>query len=143
MAGKPILQKELFLDTAYAIALAAPGDDHHDQAIALADSLEAQGTRIVTTRAITIEIGNALARLRYRQAAIELLDSLDQDPSVEIVPISGELYHRAFQLYRDRRDKERGITDCISFVVMRERSIACALTTDEHFQQAGFEALLL
>jgi transposase InsO family protein len=44
-----------------------------------------------------------------------------------------------FEKYADQRI---GFTDCLSFVVMEERGITEALTTDEHFQQAGFRALL-
>ena len=84
-----------------------------------------------------------MAKLRYRAAAIELLDSLEEDANVEIIPLSEELYDRAMELYRDRRDKEWGITDCISFVVMQDHALTEALTTDEHFKQAGFRALLL
>ncbi len=134
---------EIFLDAAYAIALSAPGDRYHELAEMLADQLESERKRLVTTRAVVLEIGNALAKLRYRQAAVELLGSLEEDPQVEIVPLDEELYARAFQLYRQRPDKEWGITDCISFVVMQERRLTEALTTDEHFQQAGFRALLL
>ncbi|HAZ31282.1 MAG TPA: PIN domain-containing protein [Dehalococcoidia bacterium] len=133
---------EVFLDAAYAIALSAPNDQYHEQAEMLAEQLEAEGTRLITTRAVVLEIGNALAKLRYRSAAVELLDSLEEDPIVEIIPISEELYQRAFQLYRERPDKEWGITDCISFIVMQDRDLTEALTTDEHFQQAGFRALL-
>jgi predicted nucleic acid-binding protein len=35
------------------------------------------------------------------------------------------------------------LTDCISFVVMQDASLTDALTTDEHFRQAGFRAVLL
>ena len=38
--------------------------------------------------------------------------------------------------------KEWGLTDCISFIVMEDNGLTEALTTDEHFQQAGFRALL-
>ena len=38
--------------------------------------------------------------------------------------------------------KEWGLTDCVSFLVMQDRGLTDALTTDEHFQQAGFRALL-
>jgi len=55
---------------------------------------------------------------------------------------SEEFYVRAFKLYRDRMDKEWGLVDCVSFVVMSDREITDALTTDIHFQQAGFRALL-
>ena len=46
-------------------------------------------------------------------------------------------------LFEARADKEWSLTDCISFVVMTEQRIADALTTDHHFIQAGFNALLL
>jgi predicted nucleic acid-binding protein len=41
-----------------------------------------------------------------------------------------------------RPDKEWSLTDCISFVVMNERGITDALTSDHHFEQAGFQILL-
>lgn len=134
---------KVFLDAAYAIALSAPNDQYHERAELLAEQLEANGSQLITTRAVMLEIGNALAKLRYRDAAIELLDSLEQDPNVEIIPISEKLYQRAFELYRERPDKEWGLTDCISFVVMKGLNIKNALTTDEHFKQAGFNVLLL
>jgi predicted nucleic acid-binding protein len=61
---------EVFLDTSYAIALSAPTDQFHNRALTLATELEAAGARMVTTRAVLLEIGNALARQRYRAAAV-------------------------------------------------------------------------
>ncbi len=142
MAETLKLRSEVFLDAAYAIALAAPNDQHHQQAVALANQLEISGIRLITTRAVVLEIGNALAKLRYRRAGIELLNALGNDPQVEILPLSEELYRQAVQLYQARPDKEWGLTDCISFIVMQERGLTQALTPDEHFQQAGFQALL-
>lgn len=89
-----------------------------------------------------MEIGNALAKLHYRSAAVKLLAAMEEDPNVEIVPLYEELYNRGWQLYRERRDKEWSLTDCISFIVMQERGLTDALTTDKHFQQAGFIVLL-
>ncbi|MCG3772921.1 MAG: tRNA(fMet)-specific endonuclease VapC [Nitrosomonadaceae bacterium] len=133
---------EVFLDSAYAIALSAPTDQYHKQALVLAEQLEAKGTRLITTWAVVLEIGNALARLRYRQAAIELLASLEEDPTVEIIPISDQLYARALRYYQERPDKEWGLTDCISFIVMQDRGLTDALTPDDHFRQAGFFTLM-
>lgn len=133
---------EVFLDTAYAIALSSATDQFHTSAVALAEQLEATGTRLVTTRAVLLEIGNALSKQRYRQASVRLLASLETDPAIDIVPLSEPLYTRAVQLYRERPDREWGLTDCVSFLVMQNRGLSDALTTDEHFQQAGFRALL-
>ena len=136
------MQAEVFLDTAYAIALSSPNDQFHARETELSDQLEALGTRIVTTRAVLLEIGNALSKQRYRQEAVQLLDALEADSKVDIVPLSEPLYVRALQLYRERPDKEWGLTDCVSFLVMQDRGLTEALTTDVHFPQAGFRALL-
>ncbi len=133
---------EAFLDAAYAIALAAPGDRFHAKADELAEQMEQDGTKIVTTRAVLLEIGNALSKQRFRADAVDLLETLEEDSTIEIVPLTEELFARAFQLYRSRPDKEWGLVDCVSFTVMQERGIAAALTTDDHFKQAGFRVLL-
>ena len=137
------MKAEVLLDTAYAIALSSPNDLFHQCAVQLANELKAAGTRLVTIRrAILLEIGNALSKRRHRRAGVMLLDSLEADPRVEIISMSEELYSRALRLYRERPDKEWTLTDCMSFIVMEDRGISEALTTDEHFQQAGFHVLM-
>jgi uncharacterized protein len=136
------MRNEVFLDTAFALALANVNDLLHVQAVSLADQLEASKTRLVTSRPILLEIGNSMAKQRYRSAGARILTSLEADPCVEIVPLTEELYHQAFQLYRERYDKEWGLVDCVSLTIMHERGITEALTPDRHFEQAGFRILL-
>ena len=99
-------------------------------------SLKLRRLELAETERTARQIGDRVTNLE------ELLASLESDPSVEILPLSEELYERAFELYRNRPDKEWGITDCISFIVMQDRGLTEALTTDEHFEQAGFKALM-
>ncbi|WP_420125713.1 type II toxin-antitoxin system VapC family toxin [Longimicrobium sp.] len=139
--GRPV-GSEVFLDTAYAIAISSPRDEHRPLARELARRIRADGTRIVTTQAVIIEIGNALAKAHFRAVAVDLMDVLEEDPTVEIVPVTDDLYAEGAALYRTHKDKEWGMTDCLSFVVMRRRGITEALTSDDHFRQAGFRALL-
>ncbi len=89
-----------------------------------------------------LEIGNSLSKQKYRAAAIQLLESLETDPDVEVVLLTNSLYKLAFNLFKQRKDKEWGLVDCVSFIVMQDRKITDALTTDIHFQQAGFRVLL-
>ena len=70
------------------------------------------------------------------------MESIEADPNVEVVLLTHSLYSLASSLFKQRDDKEWGLVDCISFIVMQDRGIADALTTDTHFQQAGFRALL-
>lgn len=133
---------EIFLDTAYAIALSSVKDMYHEKAIQLANQLKKENNTLITTRAVLLEIGNALAKLRYRAAAVQLLDAIETDPTIGIVPLTEPLFTQAVELYRNRMDKEWGLVDCLSFIVMQERQIDEALTTDLHFEQAGFQVLL-
>ena len=56
--------------------------------------------------------------------------------------MSTSLFNDAFDLYKTHQDKEWGLVDCISFVVMRHEDVCEALTFDQHFVQAGFTALM-
>ncbi len=78
------------MDTAYAIALSSRKDNFHKRAVSLAGRMRATGTRLLTTRAILLEIGNSLAKERYRRAAVNLLRTLETDPTVKIMPVSEE-----------------------------------------------------
>jgi predicted nucleic acid-binding protein len=133
---------KVFLDTSYAVALATPKDKHHRQALALTADLQRRSTQVVTTRAVLLEIGNSLAKKRHRTSGATLLSLLEADPQVEIVPLSEDLYRRGFEMFARRRDKDWGLVDCLSFVVMQDHRLQDSLTTDEHFEQAGFRALL-
>ncbi len=136
------LDDEVFLDTAYVIALANPTDEHHRLAATLAASVKFENVRLVTTRAVLLEIGSSLARLRFRAAAVRLLNILESSPTILIIPVDEDLARRGLELFCRRADKEWSWTDCISFLAMEERRLRQSLTTDEHFEQAGFVALL-
>ena len=134
---------KVFLDTSYALALSFQSDVLHAKATMIALLLDRNGISIVTTRAILIEIGNALSKQRYRHQAIELLDSMEAQDGVEVFSSTDELYFKALTLFRDRLDKEWGLVDCVSCIVMQEQGISRVLTADKHFRQMGFRALLL
>ena len=137
------MRPEVFLDSAFAIALSVAKDDYHKKAIELANEITDSEINMVTTRAVILEIGNALAKTKYRSAAVQLIKSLEEDPKVIIIHLTEEIFSKAFALYQKSLDKDWGITDCASFIVMEECKINEALTTDEHFRQAGFKPLLL
>lgn len=132
-----------FIDSAYLIALAVESDELHPLAQKWAEQTENQNWSFVTTWAVILEIGNALAKPRYRSTATSLLNEFFRDPTITVIPLSGPLLQRGIKLFADRSDKAWSVTDCISFLVMEDLQIRDALTGDEHFEQAGFHALLL
>ena len=96
----------------------------------------------LTAEAVLSKIGNALSRARWRALGYVSMQDLRADSNIEVVPLDVALFERALALYGARMDKECGLTDCVSFVVMQERNLTQALTTDRHFGQAGFADLL-
>lgn len=88
------------------------------------------------------ELANALSASEFRAEVIISIDELRTLPNVEIIWAIGEFFEKAWSFYRERPDKEWSLTDCASFVVMREREINLAFTSDKHFEQAGFVRLL-
>jgi predicted nucleic acid-binding protein len=131
------------LDTAYVLARLNTRDQWHPAAVAWERRLAASRQALVTTEFILAEIADGLATIRFRTQAVRAIDAVRASSLVEVVPATSTLFTAALDLYRARPDKDWGLTDCASFVVMQEHGLTDALTTDEHFRQAGFRALLL
>ena len=129
----------LFADTFFCLALVNPADACHKQATDIARKYTVSTT---TTAWVMTEVGDALAGPAQRPLFLGLLEALNADPTVTIVPPTQGLFERGVELFGRRQDKEWSLTDCISFVVMREQGLVEALTGDHHFEQAGFRALL-
>ncbi len=136
---------DYFADSGYWIALITPDDEFHVLAMEYDALLEGQGDRIVTTQ---LALNEALAPrsgsiAQMRRAAIELIDRITQDRRVSIIPQSPEQFAEAFDIFRTvTNDKEWSITDCASFQLMWRLQIRSALTSDHHFEQAGFDVFL-
>ena len=130
---------KVFGDTVHFIALLSTGDRWQDRAVAI--SRESPGP-LITTEWVLTEVGDAFSHPVARRKFIRLLQILREQPDVEIVRSTSDLFQRGTELFSARPDKEWSLTDCISFVVMNERGITDALTSDHHFEQAGFQILL-
>jgi predicted nucleic acid-binding protein len=130
---------EVFADSFYYLALLIDRDEFHEKAVRY--SMESERP-MVTTAWVLVEVADAMAEPVNRPAFVELLSMLESAPDVRIIPSSQECLQRGLDLYRRRMDKERSLTDCISFVVMGKERITEALTGDQHFAQAGFQTLL-
>jgi hypothetical protein len=129
----------MFLDTAYLGALFIPNDQWHPAARKWSLKLRPP---LLTTDYVLLELADGLARQEWRGIADRIIRSLQNNPSVRIVPQSRAVFERGLALYRERHDKHWSLTDCLSFVVMWDEGCTEALTADTHFAQAGFAALL-
>ncbi len=133
--------ERFLLDTVFIQALLNQRDDLHEKAKAFLPRLQS-AQEVWVTEAVLIEVGNALSVLD-RGGAARLIEQCYKTRNMRVVSVDTGLLARAVELYRNRPDKTWGLTDCISFVVMREQRLSDAVTADEHFVQAKFRALLL
>jgi len=129
----------VFADTSYYLALFNENDVCHEAAARFSRD---HARHVVLTDLIVVELGNTFCRGAARRRFVELVEDLRRDPSCEIAALSSELLGAGLRLFRQRPDKEWSLTDCVSFVVMKQRRLAEALTSDRHFEQAGFKVLL-
>ena len=138
-----MVQRTVFLDTSFVIALENKDDPHHARAKALDDELLKEDAISMFHWGILIELADGFARLGRRARGLALLAKLTGESGYHLSPITEALLQEGLDLYRARSDKEWSLTDSISFVLMKQEGLTEALTADIHFRQAGFKALLL
>jgi len=132
--------KQIFADTSYWIGLVNPRDQIHRKVIKITQQLFS--VRLLTTEMVLGELLNSFSDSPFRRAVAGMVLKLRNDRNVRIVPQTSEQFESALQRYRQAADKSWSLTDCASFQVMEAEEMQAALTHDQHFAQAGFEALL-
>lgn len=134
---------EVFVDTSGLYALVEKNDAHHTRARRAVEKLLRAGRKLVLTDYIVDET-TTLAKARSgKRVAMRLLDLLEQSAGIRIEWIGSSRFEETKTFFRKHADHGYSFTDCTSFVVMNELELTQALTTDKHFPEAGFEALLV
>lgn len=112
------------------------------KAVSLSNSLEP--FQIVTSEMVFTEVLNSFSKREpaFRRAAAQFVKQSFENPKIEVVPQTSDLFQQSLNLYEQRADKAWSHTDCASFLIMQQQNILEALTHDRHFEQAGFIALL-
>jgi len=128
-----------FVDASFLIALLRKGDALHERAMAWQKVLTGS---LLTTEYVLVEVFDALSTPLLRLAAASSIAVLRNRPVMRVVPATTSLLDDGIEWFTNHRDKQWSLTDCISFVVMRREGVHDALTSDHHFEQAGFRALL-
>jgi uncharacterized protein len=132
------MANRVFVDTSFVLALINERDQYHEQAEAL--SFKFEESFLITTVAVLLEIGNALAK-DFRNEANAVIRLLRSSARVDVVQIDERLLEKALEIYEKYNDKTWGLVDCLSFIVMGERGLTDVLTFDRDFSAAGFSVI--
>jgi len=137
--------RRVFLDTSGLVAATFHPQTGHGGADRELARLKTEGVPLVLHQGIVIELFDTLSTLALREEALRLAARIEIEARaerVQIFDLSADLLEAGKALFAKRADKEWGLTDCISFVLMRELGIHEAFSLDHHFEQAGFVLLI-
>jgi predicted nucleic acid-binding protein len=129
----------MLLDTSGLYCYLDAGDARHRDAVSLLDSAT---VRLTHNYVLAELVALCNARGLNRQVMLEFVRELADDPNVEMAWVGPVDHNAAIELLRARADKDYSLCDALSFVLMRQRGMTDALTTDRHFDQEGFVRLL-
>ncbi len=136
------MARELFVDTSGFYALLAERDPKHAAAARILRKSQAEKRRLLTTDYVLDETATLL-KARGMTALVEpLFEHVFESRACRIEWMSEDRFAALRAFYRKHSDQDWSFTDCLSFCVMKEHKLQEALTTDVHFEQAGFAALL-
>ena len=127
----------VFLDTSYFIAIQVEDDQWHKMAAAAT----VPGLRFVTSSLAISETAALLQARREFSTALDFLQRIRVEPTVQIVYVDAVLQSEAWDLFLRWGGSGANPVDCASFAIMRRMNIKKAFTFDQHFRTAGFEIL--
>jgi predicted nucleic acid-binding protein len=129
----------MFIDTSGLMCLFDARDHRHFSAVEHFDSTT---VRLTHNYILAEFIALTIARRAPRSGTLKFVEAISSGSEVEVTWVSSDLHERAMQLLFERTDKAWSLCDAVRFIVMGDRRIMDALTTDHHFEQGGFVRLL-
>ena len=135
---------KLFVDTSGWMAYLVVGESQHAQAVQEIDhALDDASIAIYTTDHILDELVALMQSRRLpRTHILRDVNGLLIAPKITKLYTDGLLYLAAWNVLMHQTDKGWSLADAISILRMQEFGMTEALTTDHHFEQAGFVRLL-
>ena len=128
------MAREIFVDTSGFYAILVGRDDMHERAARILRQAESRKAPFVTTDYVLDDTAWRMVEpfvkstLASKACAVEWTGPED--------------FAKAVTFRSKHIDQNWSFTDCVSFQTMRARRLTDALTKDQHFERAGFKALL-
>jgi predicted nucleic acid-binding protein len=125
----------MFLDTSGLMCVHNRAESEHQDASLF---FGAATTRVTHNYVLAEFVALAQARGLARSPALVFIAGIQTNPQIEVVWVDQMLHDSAMALLQAQLDKTYSLCDAVSFILKRQRGLIEALTTDHHFEQAGF-----
>ena len=133
---------EVFVDTSGFYSLLVQMEGMHRQATAFMAQAARERKRFITTDYVLDESATLLRARGHGTLLDPLFETIEASSAVRVEWTTPQRFHETKAFCLQHADKAWSFTDCLSFVVMRALELRQALTSDIHFEQAGFQRLL-
>lgn len=135
---------KVFVDTSGWAEFLVQTEPFYLKAKRLMQQWYTDGTPVITSNYVLLELVALLTSpLRIpRHQQIQVIETIKTSSWVTITHLDRTMDKMGWKLLTERQDKTWSLVDCTSFVIMQQHKILEALTTDHHFEQAGFIRLL-
>jgi predicted nucleic acid-binding protein len=132
----------IFVDTSAWYAVEVEDDVNHEAACKFLSRIASGKHGIsITTDYILDETLTLLRSRRDLASASAFIDKISKSKSLCVFWINEDLFEKALDIFRKSDRKSWSFTDCASFALMRELSVSEAFSFDNHFREAGLQAL--
>ena len=131
----------IFVDTSAWYAVEVEDDVNHEAACKFLSNIASGKHGVSITTDYVLD--EALTLLRSRRdlaSACTFIDKIRKSKSIRVFWIDEGLFEKALVIFQKSDHKSWSFTDCTSFALMRELSVAGAFTFDSHFREAGLLA---
>lgn len=137
------MKNKVFLDTGGLVTMTVSTEERHVLACEVFEKLDQNGCELYTTDHVMEEVVTWL-RCRGKYNVTEIFKFLHNlyVKDLNVIETRRDRFSNALILMHKFEDQYFSMTDCVSFVVMKEFKIKDCFTTDKHFAIAGFNNLL-
>jgi uncharacterized protein len=130
---------KVFIDTSAFYALCSSTDREHNDACICYQDLSKNGAILFTSNYVMLETVSLIQRRQGFEAAKNFQEVITENIKVLWV---GKVQHlKAYELWREKEDRNLSFVDCTSFILMIEEGIKKSFCFDSHFVNKGFIAL--
>lgn len=137
------MSQKIYVDTSAFLALLDGDEPNHEKAEKAFKNYATSEFSLCTTDYVLCELFTLL-RCRRKVPIEDIMRFIKsiEIANIEIFGITMEVFKDAFYFMKKYDDHYFSMTDCVSFVVMKDLKTKDVLTTDKHFTIAGFNNLL-
>lgn len=131
----------IFIDTGAFLARYLSNDQYHAQSNEMWAAIKRRRETCFTTNFVLNEVFTLLGRRAGNKFAAERALNIYASRVIKIMRPDQKAEFQAIDTFEKYADQKVTFTDCISFVLMKQKGVKRVFSFDFHFRLAGYEVV--